>query len=114
MTSGEFLPSTIHAGKAIPALNSCLPSGWPYNLSLSSVSVQRFLFCHAQRQILFRKLTLFDKLPSTDEWRVLAFNDPCWQGDTGAELLLAVGVAVQLVMEEADSHFVELTKAYKA
>lgn len=26
--------------------------------------MQRFLFCHAQRQILFRKLTLFDKLPS--------------------------------------------------
>jgi hypothetical protein len=44
---------------------------------------------------------------SDDEWRVLAFNDPCWQGDTGAELLLAVGVAVQLVIPPA--HFVRET-----
>lgn len=31
MTKGEFLLSTIQAGRAMPELNSCLPSGWPYS-----------------------------------------------------------------------------------
>lgn len=38
---------------------------------------------------------------SDDERRVLALDDPRWQGDAGAKLLLAVGVAVQLVIPPA-------------
>ena len=39
---------------------------------------------------------------ANDEGRVLALDDPGREGDAGAELLLAVRVAVQLVVAAAD------------